>query len=112
MGDISPKHEHLLVLIPYAVNDILHSLKKKFPYLKITIHSQQRVNRKIVSEPIPDGKDSRRTQSNAQQAMLSVYVNYRSLEGYNHPRNALHIAPRSIPCTQPPPHPRAQCRGG
>ena len=61
MGDISPpKQEHLLVLIPYAVNDILDSLKKKFPYIKITVHPQQRVNRKIVSEPIPDGRDFRK----------------------------------------------------
>ena len=114
MGDISPpKQEHLLVLIPYAVNDILDSLKKKFPYLKITVHPQQRVNRKIVSEPIPDGRDFRRTQLKAQQAMLiSVCMNYRSLEGYNHTHNALHTAPRPVSCAQPPPHPRAQCRRG
>jgi hypothetical protein len=113
MGDISPpKQEHLLVLIPYAVNDILDSLKKKFPYIKITVHPQQRVNRKIISEPIPDGRDSPRTQPKAQQAMLSVCMNYRSLEGYNYPHNALHTAPRPIPCAQPPPHPRSQCRGG
>ncbi|PMD26884.1 NAD(P)-binding protein [Hyaloscypha hepaticicola] len=56
MGDISrPKLEHLLVLIPYAVNDILDSLKKKIPYIKITVHPQQRVNRKIISKLIPDG---------------------------------------------------------
>jgi hypothetical protein len=49
MGDISsPKEEHLLVLIPWAVNDILDILKKKFPYIKITVYAQQRVNRKMV----------------------------------------------------------------
>jgi hypothetical protein len=57
MGDISPpRQEHLLVLIPYTVNDILNNLKNKFPYLKITVVAQQRVNRKIVSEPIPEGR--------------------------------------------------------
>jgi len=40
---------------PYAVNDIL-VVEKKFPYIKITVHPQQRVNRKIISEPIPDGR--------------------------------------------------------
>jgi hypothetical protein len=63
MGDISrPKLEHLLVRIPYAVNDILDNVEKRFPYIKITVHPQQRVNKKIISEPIPDGRDSRRTQ--------------------------------------------------
>jgi hypothetical protein len=113
MGDISPpKQEHLLVLMPYAVNDILDSLKKRFPYIKITVHPQQRVNRKIISEPIPDGRDFRRTQLKAQQAMLSVCMNYRSLEGYNHSHNALHTTSRPVSCAQPPPHPRAQCRRG
>jgi hypothetical protein len=66
MGDIStPKHEHLLVLIPYAVNDILDSWKKKFPYIKISVHPQQRVNRKIISEPIPDGEDFPRIEPEA-----------------------------------------------
>jgi hypothetical protein len=66
MGDISsPKEEHLLVLIPWAVNGILDSLKKKFPYIKITVYAQQRVSRKIVSAPIPDGRTSRRTQKDA-----------------------------------------------
>jgi hypothetical protein len=40
-------------------------LKKKFPYIKITVYAQQRVNRKIVSAPIPDGRTSRRTQKDA-----------------------------------------------
>jgi hypothetical protein len=74
MGDISrPKLEHLLVLIPYAVNDILDSLKKKIPYIKITVHPQQRVNRKIISKPIPDGRDSQRTQPKAQKVVLIIF---------------------------------------
>jgi len=113
MGDASiPKEEHLLVLIPYGVTDILDDLKKKFPYIKITVHAQQRVNRKIISEAIPDGKDARTNQLRAQQRMLSAGMNYRSLEGYHHPRHALHTATRSIPGAQPPSHPRSQCWGG
>ncbi|KUJ08075.1 D-isomer-specific 2-hydroxyacid dehydrogenase-like protein [Mollisia scopiformis] len=54
MGDISPRREHLLVLIPYAVDDILDELKKKFPYVKITVHAQQRVDRKVISDPIAE----------------------------------------------------------
>lgn len=60
MGDITLlKEEHLLVLIPYPVDDILDDLRKKFPYLKISVHAQQRINRQIISDPIPDGRAPR-----------------------------------------------------
>jgi hypothetical protein len=59
MGDASPPiQEHILVTIPFAVNNILDDLQAKFPHIKITVHAQQRVNRQIISEPIPDGKAS------------------------------------------------------